>query len=152
MTTQGNNKDKPIEPIDTTEKECAEYESRAEETNFADCGSGGATASKRLLPENGNHPARRSSVGATRHSDCCGDSPATISDMASPPLAVSKKTTPKKGRGRPSSSGNIRLRPVLRDPPDLQKLGRAILKLVGHLAEAEDSKDVAAEQEEQHAA
>ena len=34
-----------------------------------------------------------------------------------------------RGRGRPMGSHRFHLRPILRDPPDMERLGRAILEL-----------------------
>ena len=43
-------------------------------------------------------------------------------------------------RGRPANSGNIRLRPIFREHPDIAKLGRAIMSMA-EKTEEKDSND-----------
>jgi len=51
----------------------------------------------------------------------------------------------KKKPGRPQESGSVRVTPIFRNPPDAQKLGRAVLNLVEHMEKMK-------EQEHKHAA
>ena len=59
--------------------------------------------------------------------------------------AVGKKTMEvtymKRKKGRPSESGSVCATPIFRNPPDIQKLGRAVLKLAEHLAGREKKED-----------
>ena len=47
----------------------------------------------------------------------------------------------KKKPGRPQESGSVRGIPVFRKPPDAQKLGRAVLKLVEYLDKEKTKED-----------
>ena len=47
----------------------------------------------------------------------------------------------KKKKGRPSESGSVCVTPIFRNPPDFQKLGRAVLNLVEYLMEHERKEE-----------
>jgi len=52
-------------------------------------------------------------------------------------------------RGRPPESGNVRLQPIFRKEPDIQKLGRAIIAIATSAAKLETDKKTGEEYEEQ---
>lgn len=54
---------------------------------------------------------------------------------------MTNRNTTGKGRGRPATSGNIRIVPVPHDQPDARKLGRAFLALALHQASQADAPD-----------
>lgn len=47
----------------------------------------------------------------------------------------------KKRRGRPSTSDNIRVVPVFREKPDIEKLGKAVIAMAEELAKQQQEKE-----------
>ena len=43
----------------------------------------------------------------------------------------------KSNRGRKAESGNVRLEPIFREEPDIEKLGRALIAMAVHAVNAE---------------
>lgn len=90
-----------------------------------------------LCYTNGGMPADRHLAGAGYLSGSHRNRRHTVQTMGKTTMEVIKMA---KRRGRPIASGNVHATPILRNPPDLQKLGRAVLRLAEHLAEKEKNE------------
>lgn len=70
-------------------------------------------------------------------SDHCGHNHSwhiSLPPMEKQPLGIKEKSTVKRSRGRPRSVDYLRIIPIFRDKPDIEKLGRAVIALSEELA------------------
>lgn len=54
---------------------------------------------------------------------------------------MTKRKPTGRGRGRPTTSTNVRIVPIPHEQPDVRKLGRAFLALALHKANTDDASD-----------
>jgi len=88
---------------------------------------------------NGCVPFAGDMASSSDSGSSCRDRRQCLQALGKKALEVTELT---KRMGRPAQSSNIQAIPIFRNPPDLQKLGRAVLKLVEYLA-SEDKSDEA---------
>ena len=90
-----------------------------------------------LRHKNGRMPSHGDMAGDPDHSFSYRDRSCALQAMGKKAVEV---TAMVKKPGRPTQSSNVQAIPIFRYPPDLQKLGRAVLRLAAHLESQEKAE------------